>query len=36
MTVLAAIGMRRGYLRGPALVYASSDQGPNCVIGVNP
>jgi 3-oxoacyl-[acyl-carrier-protein] synthase I len=36
MTALAAIGMRRGYLRGPALVYASSDQGPNCVIGVNP
>jgi 3-oxoacyl-[acyl-carrier-protein] synthase-1 len=34
MVALAAMGMRDGYRRSPALVYCSSDRGPRAVLGV--
>jgi 3-oxoacyl-[acyl-carrier-protein] synthase I len=32
MTAMAAIGLRRAYLSGPVLIYASSDRGQCCAL----
>jgi 3-oxoacyl-[acyl-carrier-protein] synthase I len=32
MTAMAAIGLRRAYLSGPVLIYASSDRGQRCAL----
>jgi hypothetical protein len=32
MTAMVAIGLRRAWLRGPVLIYASSDRGPCCAL----